>query len=279
MNFSDSMEKVLNYIENNLKSTIELETLATYMHCSANDLQRLFSLVFGLSLKQYIRKRRLSEAGAELQNSSQTILSLALDYQYESSTSFTRAFKSMHGITPSNARKEKNKLVLFSKIRFNMSVTGYQILHYTIVSKNSFKLIGQKERVTRDQIPKVSQAIIQNLKSKFSNEFSTPLEIYQGCSAIHSDIFDFFVALKVSEHYQLQKNCQLEEFIISSARWAIFSFELDELNQLRYVWEQLLTTHSSLKFLPSGLPELERFTKKNESSKFIGEIHIPLNII
>lgn len=60
MNFSNSMEKVLNYIENNLKKTIELQELAAFMHCSANDFQRLFSLIFGISLKQYIRKRRIS---------------------------------------------------------------------------------------------------------------------------------------------------------------------------------------------------------------------------
>ncbi|MGX7263160.1 helix-turn-helix domain-containing protein [Enterococcus crotali] len=235
MNFSNSMEKVLNYIENNLKKTIELQELAAFMHCSANDFQRLFSLIFGISLKQYIRKRRISEAGTELQSSSKTILSLALDYQYESSTSFTRAFKSMHGVTPSKARKEKCQLILYPKIRFNMSVTQNRTLHYQIVSKGSFKLIGQKMSVTLDQIPKVSQVMIQKLKSEFSNAVTTPLEIYHGCRTVYSTTFNFFVASKASEQYQLPKNSNFKEFIIPSANWAIFSFEVDELSQVRYV--------------------------------------------
>ena len=99
--------------------------------------------ITGVSLSEYIRKRRLSKLFEELKTSNIKIIDLALKYQYESAISFSRAFKKLFGITPSECKKSTKSFKLFPIIKFNNN-ENYDELDYEIKNLNEITVYGKK---------------------------------------------------------------------------------------------------------------------------------------
>lgn len=102
--------KSLRYIEENLFSQIDLDSIASAGAFSPFHFHRVFTSLLGVSVSEYVRKKRLGEAARRLLNSDQEILDLALECQYESQEAFTRAFKGIYEITPGQLRKVKKSI-------------------------------------------------------------------------------------------------------------------------------------------------------------------------
>lgn len=100
MDWIDSMNSALDYIENNLDEDINYKKLAQVALSSEYHFPRLFSSITGISLSEYIRRRRLTLAAFDIQKSEIRIIDVALKYGYESADSFSRAFQKTHGIKP-----------------------------------------------------------------------------------------------------------------------------------------------------------------------------------
>ncbi len=141
------MNDALNYIEENLDNEIDLKEVARLAFCSEYHFQRMFSFLSGISLSEYIRRRRLTVAAFELNNSNIRIIDLAVKYGYSSPDSFTRAFQGLHGITPSEARHNGKSLKAYSRMTFQLSIKGGNEMNYRIVEKEAFHIIGIKKRV------------------------------------------------------------------------------------------------------------------------------------
>ncbi|MEH7009782.1 AraC family transcriptional regulator [Neobacillus niacini] len=141
------LNEALGYIEENLTSDIDFKEVARVAFCSEYHFQRMFSFLAGVSLSEYIRRRRLSRAAFELINSNVRILDIAIKYGYCSPDSFTRAFQSLHGITPSEARNNGQSLKAFPRMTFHLSIQGGNEMNYRIVEKEAFHLVGIKKRV------------------------------------------------------------------------------------------------------------------------------------
>ena len=100
MEWLKNLSNAIEYIESHLDTEISYEEAARIACCSTYYFQRLFSYVAGISLSEYIRKRRMSQAAFELQRTDKKVLDVAFEYGYTSPTAFNRAFQSVHGITP-----------------------------------------------------------------------------------------------------------------------------------------------------------------------------------
>jgi len=96
MDWLNSMNSAMDYIELHLTDIIEYEELAKMVCCSVYHFQRMFSFISGVALSEYIRRRRLTLAAIELQNKKTKIIDIALKYGYESPEAFSRAFKCMY---------------------------------------------------------------------------------------------------------------------------------------------------------------------------------------
>ena len=136
------MNAALTYVEDNLTGEINHEVLARIACCSSNNFFRMFSFITGVSLSEYIRRRRLTLAALELQNSDIKIVDLALTYGYDSPVSFSRAFQVLHGVTPSEARADGVNLKAYPRISFQMSIKGEKEMDYRIESKEAFQVFG-----------------------------------------------------------------------------------------------------------------------------------------
>jgi len=104
MDWLKSMNNVIRYVEENLTQPIQYEILARIVGCSIYEFSRIFSFMTGMSISEYVRRRRLSQAVFDIQHGNEKIVDIALKYCYESQAAFTRAFRDLHGTAPLSAR-------------------------------------------------------------------------------------------------------------------------------------------------------------------------------
>lgn len=141
------MNHAMAYIEEHITDDIDYGEIAKIACCSTYRFKRMFSFLSGISLSEYIRRRRLSLAALDLKDRDLRIIDVAVKYGYISADAFSRAFHAMHGILPSFARSEKTQLISYPKMTFQLSIKGGCEMNYRVVEKEPFKLVGFKKRV------------------------------------------------------------------------------------------------------------------------------------
>ena len=143
----DKLNEALNYIEANLTEEIDYKSIARVACCSEYHFTRMFSFLAGITLSEYIRRRRLTLAGFELNQSNTKVIDVAVKYGYRSADSFTRAFQSLHGITPSEARSNGQSLKAYPRLTFQLTIKGGEEMNYRIEEKEGFRIVGIMKRV------------------------------------------------------------------------------------------------------------------------------------
>lgn len=141
--------EALDYLEHNLDGDIKPEELGRLAGCSAYHFQRMFSYLAGVPLKEYIRRRRMTRAAADLR-AGERVLDVALRYGYDSPTAFNRAFQAVHGVAPSLAKQDGVKLKAFPCIRFKFVLKGDTEMEYQIVQKDAFRIVGIRTAIPQD---------------------------------------------------------------------------------------------------------------------------------
>ncbi|MCL2171461.1 MAG: AraC family transcriptional regulator [Defluviitaleaceae bacterium] len=142
MDWLKGMNGVIEHIEENLTQPIKYELLSRIVGCSIYEFSRIFSFMTGMSVSEYIRRRRLSQAVFDIQNVNEKIIDIALKYCYESHTTFTRAFKELHGTTPVSARKTSVSLKTYPPISFVLTIKGVDEMDFRIEKMGSFQIMG-----------------------------------------------------------------------------------------------------------------------------------------
>jgi AraC family transcriptional regulator len=143
----ERLNQAMEYIEQNLEHEIEVSQLARIAVTSEYHFRRLFSTLAGLPLSEYIRRRRLTLAGARVLSGDETLLDIAMRYGYGSGEAFARAFRAVHGIGPGDARRTGAALHSQPRMSFRLVVEGSTSMRYRVVEKDEFKVVGKKARV------------------------------------------------------------------------------------------------------------------------------------
>lgn len=143
MDWLKRMNGAMDYIEENLTSSIDYNKAAKIACCSTYHFQRMFSFITDVHLSEYIRRRRLTLAAFELQNSDVRVIDIALKYGYDSPEAFTRAFQNLHGVTPTLARNAGSKLKAYPRMSFHISIKGDVEMNYRIEITEAFKVFGK----------------------------------------------------------------------------------------------------------------------------------------
>ncbi len=144
MDWITGLQTAIDYVEEHLLDDMDYEAVAAQGFSSSYHFQRVFGILCGFTLGEYIRNRRLSLAGAELATSELTVMDAALKYGYESPDSFTRAFRRFHGILPSEAKSNGSGLRSFSRLVLKISMEGGSSMNYRIEKKPALVLTGFK---------------------------------------------------------------------------------------------------------------------------------------
>ncbi|MCQ2425482.1 MAG: AraC family transcriptional regulator [Lachnospiraceae bacterium] len=146
MEWTSVLNRTLALVEKNLTGELSASAIASLaakeVFISEYYLQKCFQMMTGYPLGEYIRSRRLTEAGKELASESGKIIDIALKYGYETPESFTKAFSRFHGCTPSEAKRHPEKLRRFLPLTVSVQMTGGDKMDYTVSPMWGMKLIG-----------------------------------------------------------------------------------------------------------------------------------------
>jgi AraC family transcriptional regulator len=140
------MNSALAYIEQNLTDDIDIKKAAKLAGCSGFQFQRIFVAVAGITVTEYVRRRKLTLAAIDLSSGKIKVIDVALKYGYDSPDSFTRAFRIVHGITPLAARASGVSLVAYPRISFSVILKGGIDMDYKIVEKPAFDVIVKSRK-------------------------------------------------------------------------------------------------------------------------------------
>ena len=141
MEWIERMNRAIAYLEEHLTENVDYEALGRMACCSAYHFQRMFGYMTEMSLGEYIRRRRMSRAAAELMGGAR-VLDVALKYGYNSPTAFTRAFQQVMGIVPSQVREPGVQIRSFPPIAFRITVKGGIPMEYRVEKKEAIRLLS-----------------------------------------------------------------------------------------------------------------------------------------
>jgi len=142
MNMIKQLNAAIEYIEANLCTEFDLNTAAGIACVTADSLNRFFSYMTGMTLTEYIRRRRLTLAAHDLRNSRTPIVDIAVKYGYDSAAAFSRAFAKQHGITPSLYRQNGGALKIYSPASFHITVKGAKEMDFRMIELTDTEVYG-----------------------------------------------------------------------------------------------------------------------------------------
>ncbi len=161
MEWTEALNRTIAFAESHLRERLTVADLAKAAGISAFHLQRGFRIITGFSLGEYVRNRRLYCAAREIAETNRSILDIALDFQYETAESFTKAFSRFHGSTPSQVRgagAKKSALLIapFLPLTISIQVTGGSSMDYAVAAVKGFTVIGfEREFPTEDSYTRI----------------------------------------------------------------------------------------------------------------------------
>lgn|SRR5699024_5652961 len=265
MDMLKGFNRALDYIEDNLDGQIDLKEVAKRAYSSEYHFKRLFSLLAGITISDYIRRRRLTLAAAEIKNSDIKVIDAAVKYGYQSPDAFSRAFQGFHGVLPSAARDCEKSLKTYPKMSFQLTIRGGVEMKYRIVEKEPFKIVGVKYEVEmKDEVlspsyghmmENISDDTMNDLVSRSSDlsygivhasadrsENSAGNATFTASNATFNQYIGVFSDDDAEEHSTLE---------IGPYKWIVFEVEGD--------WEHIEETWMRIysEWLPSSAYELD----------------------
>ncbi len=240
MDWVIGLQRAIDYIEDNLTETIDYEKVSAQSFSSSYHFQRVFSILCGFTIGEYIRNRRLSLAGTELAISDAKVIDVALKYGYENPDSFARAFRNFHGILPSQVKSNSGSLKSFSRLVLKISLEGGNTMDYRIEEKDEMIFTGYKRRFSgvpgeREEQEcemyvntRPLQYILQGLSGDVENNFDI-------ITNVGDDGYDFYITSILPEYYRnnLEKNgvlgkefaAKFENIVVPKCTYAVFETE------------------------------------------------------
>jgi len=146
------IQTALDYMEAHLLEKISYDDVAREIHMSSYNFHRTFSLMAGMTASEYIRNRRLSLAGQELQMTDIKVIDAAYKYGYETPESFAKAFSRFHGVTPKAAKLRGTRLSLFNALVIKITLEGGRNMDYRIVDTGNMRFAAKVKAFKNEMI-------------------------------------------------------------------------------------------------------------------------------
>ncbi len=260
MDWNMRLTKALDYIEENLCNDIDFEHAAKLAFCSRNDLSNMFYLVTGIQLSEYIRRRRLSLAALDLQNSDEKIIDISMKYGYSSPTAFNRAFQNQHKASPQYVRSRKIFIHSYPRITFQIKLNGEVKMKCRIEKKPAFQVVGVKKTFRNDAVenlvPDFWSELPQETYAKLKRLSNGEPKGMLGLCACFEDghTFDYYIAVS-TKHTEVEG---LDTISIPEATWAIFEAEGTILELVDRIWKEWFPS-SGYRRGDNSIPDIESY--------------------
>lgn len=282
MDYIQSMQSAIDYMEAHLLENITYEDVARHVYMSNYHFHRLFSMLTGISANEYIRNRKLSMAGQELNLSDKKVIDIALKYGYESPESFSKAFSRFHGVTPNAARQSGIPLKFFDRLIIKIRLEGGTAMEYKIVEREKFKLLAKVEAfrnevVSEDgnEIPEFWEKCGKNGVFDVLRQHTKQHDTYGVCAPIskESTHFDYGIGM-IYEGGEIPEGFRIWE--VNPTLWAVFKCIGTDGDCIGKMWERIFN-----EFLPGSVynmlddTDFELYYENGEADCFC-EIWIPV---
>ena len=286
MDWVTGIQNAINYVEDNLTDAIDFDIVAKEAACSSFYFQRIFSILCGITLGDYIRNRRLTLAGNELCISDSKVIDVAFKYGYESPESFTRAFTRFHGITPSEAKKDGSKLKSFSRLCVKITLSGGSIMDYRIVEKEAFDIIEKVSTHTVENsenaksIPDFWTSSHKDGTVKILTELTTDktfiFGVCYGNLPENAKTFDYSIAAKCAESTEIPEG--FRKNTIPARTWAVFECKGAMPKAMQDMWHKIVSEFFPISgYEPTYEMDIEAYTEGNMGSPdYRSEIWVPV---
>lgn len=281
MNWSESISRAIEYIENNLTNDITIENIANHLCISSFYFQKGFSMLCGYGVSEYIRNRKLSLAGYEVLHTDNRIIDIALKYGYDSPDSFTKAFTRFHGATPTEVRKG-GRIKEFAPLKINLMLKGGYTMEYKIIEKEAFRVIGLKDsfkyETANQEIPKIwKKFFIKSAFTKIKPMYAVNIDTNMG-----SDVFDYVIGDDYNSELKVPKDFEIIE--IPKFTWVVFScigpasVKMQEANEI--IFKEWLPNSNDYEIAAGYNIEMysnpKDYKKGIDDEKYYSEIWIPI---
>ncbi len=150
MEWIKGIQRAIDYVEMHITEKINYEDIAKEAYSSSFHFQRIFSIICGFTIGDYIRMRRLSMAASDLIYNNDKVIEVAMRYGYDTPESFTRAFTNFHGITPTEAKHGKN-VKSFSRLSVKLILSGGSTMDYRIEKLEACRIICKRKQVSKQE--------------------------------------------------------------------------------------------------------------------------------
>ncbi len=243
--FYQHLNTFIEQLEQQLDAEVDYQKLAKSVGINFATLQKVFPLLAGISLADYVRRRRLTLAGKDLVQTNYRIIDIATKYGYTSSAAFSRAFQKFHGLIPSQVRQNISQLSYYPKIHFTEPASPQDFM-YAVIQTTSLQLCGLEVTSDHRHIQKDAPALF----TKISREYP---------DLPHPDfgVLDYELGRDVDEKYHYYALWRQEyisprsEFVtyqVPSTRWLKFTIDSQSASAIQA---------ASTKFYESFLPTCE----------------------
>jgi AraC family transcriptional regulator len=141
------LNRLVELVEARLTAELDVNELAAETGTTEYHVRRMFSSLAGMPLSEYVRRRRLTAAAADVIAGEDELLTIAVRYGYGSTEAFGRAFRAVHGVGPGEVRRHGGPLRAQPQLRFRLTVEGSTPMDTRIVERPAFRLVGHAVRV------------------------------------------------------------------------------------------------------------------------------------
>ncbi|MCX4673338.1 AraC family transcriptional regulator [Streptomyces sp. NBC_01381] len=281
----ERLNEALDHIESHLDQRIEVTDLARIAMTSEYHFRRMFSALAGISLSEYIRRRRLTIAGAEVLAGERTLLDIAVRHGYGSGEAFARAFRAVHGVGPGEARRDGATLHAQPRMSFRLIVEGSSSMRYRVVEKDEFQVVGKKVRVPLVHVgmnPAIAD-FIRGIDAETMQRISALSDQQpEGIVGVSDNLDPSRAEGTELDYYHAVVTAtaapeDLDALTVPAGSWAVFENSGPFPESLQYLWRDVFT-----QWFPSNPyesrpgPEILRTRLSQDAAQADAELWIPV---
>lgn len=286
MGWIESIQKAIEYIEDHITDDLSIEQIAKEANASVFHFQRTFSILTNMSIGEYSRKRRLTLAAKELQDSGIKVIDIALKYGYDTPEAFAKAFRKQHGIAPSDVRKGNVSLKSYNRLTIQVTLKGVDPMKYKLIEKESFQVAGVKRTYStaNNEQNKLIPRFWEDVHADGTNDRLAALTngeiegILGVCVAGEEEDCSQMIDYWIAASFQGDAPEGLDILNIPASKWAVFEVHGPMPAAMQNAWKQIFSEwFPSHSYRHAGTPEFEYYPHEDPyQPDAYSEIWIPI---
>lgn len=291
MEMLNLLRQAIDYIEDNLQNNIKIDDVAKAAALSKYHFQRMFHVLTGFTITEYVRNRRLTLVAEELTMPDAKVIDIALKYGYETPESFAKAFQRLHGVTPLMVKKNEVKLKAFPRLSFQIQIKGETEMNYRIVKEPASIVIGKAASIGKEPYKEIPEFALQLWQAGVPKQINIAANKAEDelLNGYHFDFNEdgtrkYMMGTEIADHTMIPEDWTLLN--VPAQTYAVFdsseSMPADvEIGiEITNVWKRIYSEwFPSSQFEQAEGPCLEKYQWTNrDQGEYICEVWIPVQI-